>query len=182
MNCIIQFFFFNYLFFWLCWVFIAAWAFLQLRQAGATLQLCQVGATLQLRCVDFLMWWLLLLQSMGCREHGLQQLQHVDSVVVASGPQCTGSIVMAQGLSCSTAFGIFPGQGSNWCLLHWQVDLFTTEPPEKPLQNVFVICICICICVPIYTIPIGFRSKILHVEFVFFVCFGNKNIFLIAKM
>ena len=57
----------------------------------------------------------------------------MDSVVVASGPQCTGSIVMAQGLSCSTAFGIFPGQGSNWCLLHWQVDLFTTEPPEKPL-------------------------------------------------
>ena len=29
---------------------------------------------------------------------------------------------MAQGLSCSEACGIFPDQGSNLCLLHWQVD------------------------------------------------------------
>ena len=28
--------------------------------------------------------------------------------------------------------GIFPTQGSNLCLLHWQVDSFTTEPPGKP--------------------------------------------------
>ena len=27
--------------------------------------------------------------------------------------------------------GIFSTQGSG-CLLHWQVDVFTTEPPEKP--------------------------------------------------
>jgi len=27
--------------------------------------------------------------------------------------------------------GIFPTQGSNPCLLHWQV-VFTTEPPGKP--------------------------------------------------
>ena len=26
--------------------------------------------------------------------------------------------------------GIFPTQGENPCLLHWQVDSFTTEPPE----------------------------------------------------
>ena len=29
---------------------------------------------------------------------------------------------MAHGLSCSVACGIFPYQGSNWCLLNWQVD------------------------------------------------------------
>ena len=29
---------------------------------------------------------------------------------------------MAHGLSCSTAHGIFPDQGSNPCLLHWQVN------------------------------------------------------------
>ena len=29
---------------------------------------------------------------------------------------------MAHGLSCSVARGIFPDQGSNWCLLNWQVD------------------------------------------------------------
>ena len=28
--------------------------------------------------------------------------------------------------------GIFPIQGSNLSLLHWQADLFTTEPPGKP--------------------------------------------------
>ena len=27
-----------------------------------------------------------------------------------------------KGLRCSTAFGIFPDQGLNQCLLHWQVD------------------------------------------------------------
>ena len=28
--------------------------------------------------------------------------------------------------------GVFPTQGSNPCLLHWQADSFTTEPPGKP--------------------------------------------------
>ena len=30
------------------------------------------------------------------------------------------SIVVAHGLSCSLVCGIFPDQGSNLCLLHWQ--------------------------------------------------------------
>ena len=30
--------------------------------------------------------------------------------------------VEAQGLSCPMACGIFPDQGLNLCLLHWQVD------------------------------------------------------------
>ena len=30
----------------------------------------------------------------------------------------TGSILVVHGLSCSAACGIFPGQGSNLCLLH----------------------------------------------------------------
>ena len=29
---------------------------------------------------------------------------------------------MAYGLSCSMAWAIFPGQGSNPCALHWQTD------------------------------------------------------------
>uniref|UniRef100_A0A8C6B8Q3 Uncharacterized protein n=1 Tax=Monodon monoceros TaxID=40151 RepID=A0A8C6B8Q3_MONMO len=32
----------------------------------------------------------------------------------------TGSVVVAQGLSCSAACGIFLDQGSNPCRLHWQ--------------------------------------------------------------
>ena len=39
------------------------------------------------------------------------------SVVVAG-----GSGVVAVGLSCSMACGIFPDQGWNLCLLHWQAD------------------------------------------------------------
>ena len=34
------------------------------------------------------------------------------------------SVVVARGLSCSTACGIFPDQGLNPCPLHWQVDSY----------------------------------------------------------
>ena len=34
------------------------------------------------------------------------------------------SVVVAHGLSCSKACGIFPDQGPNPCPLHWQVDSF----------------------------------------------------------
>ena len=34
------------------------------------------------------------------------------------------------------ACGILPDQGSNPCLLHWQVKFFTTEPPGKPQASV----------------------------------------------
>ena len=33
-----------------------------------------------------------------------------------------GSVAVAHGLSCSTACGILPDQGSNHCPLHWQAD------------------------------------------------------------
>ena len=51
---------------------------------------------------------LLLLWGAGSRHQGLQQLQHVGSAAVHR-------------LSCSEACGIFPDQGLNPCLLHWQV-------------------------------------------------------------
>ena len=44
-------------------------------------------------------------------EHGLQWLQHVGSVVAVPGLQSIGSVVLAHGLSCSMACGIFPDQG-----------------------------------------------------------------------
>ena len=44
----------------------------------------------------------------------------------------TGSVIMVLRLSCPAACGIFPDQGSNPCLLHWQEDFFTTEPSQKP--------------------------------------------------
>ena len=50
-----------------------------------------------LRCMGFSLWCLPLLWS-------------------------TGSVVVAHGLCCSKACGIFLEQGSNLCSLHWQVD------------------------------------------------------------
>ena len=46
----------NFISLWLCWVFIAAWAFLQMWRTGPTLQLGYSG---------FSLWWLLLLWSTG---------------------------------------------------------------------------------------------------------------------
>ena len=40
----------------------------------------------------------------------------------STGSRRTGSVVVAHGLSCSAACGIFPDQGSNPCPLHWQAD------------------------------------------------------------
>ena len=46
----------------------------------------------------------------------------VASPVAEHGLQSAGSVVLAHGLSCSAACGIFSDQGSNLCPLHWQVD------------------------------------------------------------
>ena len=53
----------------------------------------------------------------------LVRLQGTQPVlVVAPELESTGSIVAVNGLGCSTVCGIFPGQGLNLCLLHWQAD------------------------------------------------------------
>ena len=82
-----------FIYFWLCWVFVAA--------RGLSLVVAR-GAYSLLRCPGFSLRWLLLLQSMNSR--------HV------------GSVVVVHGLGCSTARGIFPDQGLNPCPLHWQAD------------------------------------------------------------
>ena len=60
-----NFFIILFIYLWLCWVFVAAWAFLKLWM--------QRLATLQLQCRGFLLWWLLLSWSTGSVvvEHGL---------------------------------------------------------------------------------------------------------------
>ena len=40
----------------------------------------------------------------------------------STGSRRAGSVIVAHGPSCSVAYGIFPGQGSNPCPLHWQAD------------------------------------------------------------
>ena len=49
------------------------------------------------------------------------------SLVGSTGSRCAGSVIVAQGPSCSAACGIFPDQGSNPCPLHWQAD----SPPLR---------------------------------------------------
>ena len=70
--------------------------------------------------------------------HGLQQLWHVGSVVVVRGHQGSGSVVVAYGLSCSAACGIFPDQGSNLCLLHWQADSYPLHHQGRPYNDPFI--------------------------------------------
>ena len=86
------FFKFFYLF-WLCWVFVSV--------RGLSLVAASGGHSSS-RCAGLSLSRPLLLQSTGSRRAG--------SVVVANGP------------SCSAARGIFPDQGSNPCPLHWQAD------------------------------------------------------------
>ena len=53
-------------------------------------------------------------------------------MVAVPGLQSTGSIVVRHGLSCSEACEIFPDQGSNLCLLHWQVDSLPLSHQGSP--------------------------------------------------
>ena len=56
----------------------------------------------------------------------------VTSFVAEHRLQGTGSVVVVYGVSCSVAYGIFPDQGLNLCLLHWQVDSYPLCPRKNP--------------------------------------------------
>ena len=79
-----------FIYFWLCWVFVAVWTFLYLPQAGA----------------GFLLQRLLLLPSTASRVHQASGVSAHGPVVVAPGLLSTGSIVGAQGPSWPVARGI----------------------------------------------------------------------------
>ena len=65
--------------------------------------------------LNFSFKWLLFLQRTGSRAPGFQQMH-------LPGSRSAGSIVVVHMLSCPRACEIFPDQGSNPCLLHWQAD------------------------------------------------------------
>ena len=124
-----EFYFYDFFLLFLCFIYhytgslLLCVDFLQLQQVGATCQLKSAGLSLQ---------WLLLLQSPGSRGCGLQQSGHVGSVVAAHGVQSTGLEVVVLGLSCPLTCGIFPDQGSNPCLHHWQADSFPLSHQGNP--------------------------------------------------
>ena len=106
--CFFLFKFIYYLFiiyFWLCWVFVSV--------RGLSLVVASGGHS-SLRCTGLSLSRPLLLQSTGSRH--------------------AGSVVVAQGPSCSTACGIFPDQGSNPCPLHWQTDSHPLRHQGSPLS------------------------------------------------
>ena len=45
------------------------------------------------------------------------------------------SVIVTRGLSCSEACGIFPDQGSNPCLLHWQMDSLPLSSQGSPVLH-----------------------------------------------
>ena len=78
---------------WLCWVFVSV--------RGLSLVAASGGHSSS-RCAGVSLSRPLLLWSTDSRR--------------------AGSVIVAHGLSRSTACGIFPDQGSNPCPLHWQAD------------------------------------------------------------
>ena len=60
-------------------------------------------------------------------------LTAVASLVAELGLQSMqASVVVVHRLSCSAACGIFPDQGSNPCLLHWQADSLALRHQGDP--------------------------------------------------
>ena len=96
-NSFLFFFNFYLFYFWLRWAFIAAWSFSSCGELGL-LFVAVCGLHIAVAS---------LVAEHGLQAHGLQQLQHAGSVVVACGLQSTGSVDVAHGLSCSIACRIF---------------------------------------------------------------------------
>ena len=116
-----------FFFFWLHWAFIALSGLFLVAGSGATLH-CGVRAS---HCKVFSCW--------QAQALGAQAL-----VVAARGlSNCgTGSVVVAHGLHCCAPCRIFKNQGSNPCLLHWQVDSYPLRYQGSPAP---AFCLFLCI-------------------------------------
>ena len=97
-----------FIYLWLCWVFVSV--------RGLSLVVASGGHSSS-RCTGLSLSRPLLLRSTGSRR--------------------AGSVIVAHGLSCSAACGIFPDQGSNPCPLHWQADSQPLRHQGSPLYLLF---------------------------------------------
>ena len=102
-----------FIYLWLCWVFVAAQAFLWLWGLETTFSLwCAVSY-----CLGF-SWcgaWILGFTGFSSCGKLAQEVQLL-------GSRAQAQIVVVQGLSCSMACGIFLDQELNTHLLHWQAN------------------------------------------------------------
>ena len=69
-------------------------------------------------CEGFLQLW----QAGATLHRGARAFHCRGLSLRGTGSRRAGSAVVAHGLSCCAACGIFPDQGSNPCPLHWQAD------------------------------------------------------------
>ena len=67
---------------------------------------------------------------------GAQALGYAGFSSYGSGALGTGSLAVAHWLGCSKACGIFPDQGLNPCLLHWQADSLPLSHQGKPSTSI----------------------------------------------
>ena len=114
-------------YFWLCWVSVAVWAFPFCGEWGPLCGCSGLSCGGHAASARVLLWRA---GSAACRictcslvEGGLRGMPHQH--VFSCGGRAlrhAASARAARGLSCSAIRGIFPDQGSNPCLLHWQVD------------------------------------------------------------
>ena len=107
----------SFRYFWLCWVFIATWAFSSCE--WGLLCSCSVRAS---HC--------------GGSSCGLWALGHSGFSSCDSWALKLGSMVVVCGLSCSMTCGIFLGQG--WkCLLCWQAESSPVNHQGSPCVSIF---------------------------------------------
>ena len=93
-------------------------------------------------CVGFLLFLVVVL-GLLCSSFsffGAQSLKYMDLGVAVPRLQSTGSVAAANRLSCSMACGIFPNQGLNPCLLHWQADSLPLSHQGNPCSS-FLTCL-----------------------------------------
>ena len=105
---------------WLCGVLAAAQAFLGLLPSHGAQAPDAAASPAAERALQ------------GTQAAGL--LQHVGSEVTAAVPGLwsTSSTAVAHGLSCSETCGVFPDQGSDPCLLHWQAETLPLSHQGSP--------------------------------------------------
>ena len=108
----------------------------------------------------------------------------------STGSRHIGSVVVAPGPSCSTACGIFLGQGSNPCPLHSQVDSYLLchqGSPGKGFWNLFqkarreaiklVVGLYLFLPIEYYTLPVQICISLLRVipMGIYFLTSGDKR-------
>ena len=101
--------------FWLCWSSLLR-RLLSLQSMRATLRSPRVGFSFTA-------------VASRCRARALGHAGFSGRRLPGSRAQ---TVVVAHRLSCSAACGIFPDQGSNPCLLHWQMDSLPLSHQGSP--------------------------------------------------